>query len=320
MKSLSSRHHDNLWGLERQLQSTSQTRARTEAWGHYDCHKCGWWKGMAWLFTAFSSVGSEQGMGVMVGLRLVVLRFGATKGSQHHSFIDSMLCLSPARPVHMCLKLWQSQSRADLSGSGLGVGVRRRKQHTLGDVSGLNKCFSVETTPPLPAWWRQLAAKLTWSSRIPILGHPGFADGEVFVVWGLRPATLSLLVLCPYLTPAGACQTHGGPMTSVFSPEWLRSLAHLLPPFLPGSLSILSVPWPWASSLPAQHSYSHYSVVGLFRESAVSLYQASSRRAGRSRVVLRSLYSWRGLGKLQTWLKSHLSYWELSLWRLHLRG
>ena len=25
-------------------------------------------------------------------------------------------------------------------------------------------------------------------------------------------------------------------MTSVFSPEWLRSLARLLPPFLPGSL------------------------------------------------------------------------------------
>ena len=44
-------------------------------------------------------------MGVMVGLRLVVLRFGATEGSQHHSFIDSILCLSPARPVHMCLKL-----------------------------------------------------------------------------------------------------------------------------------------------------------------------------------------------------------------------
>jgi len=63
-------------------------------------------------------------------------------------------------------------------------------------------------------------------------------------------------------------------MTSMFSPELatclnkLRSLAHLLPSFLPGSLSILSVPWPWASSLPAQHSYSHYSVVGLFRESA----------------------------------------------------
>lgn len=39
VRSLSCRHHDNLWGLEAQLQSTSETRARTEVQGHYDCHR-----------------------------------------------------------------------------------------------------------------------------------------------------------------------------------------------------------------------------------------------------------------------------------------